>query len=376
MGSSFASKIDDETRVASRALTRWFPMPKLLIPPAAGIDISDSSVKWVVLGRTGESASVVNYGEIPLAAGVVVSGVVQNVAALAAALAEVRERLRGVRAAHGALPEEAAYVFSMVIPQHEPRTQALRMIEFEFDGRVPIPPAAAVYDYTPIISHDATHEEISVVVFPQDIAEAYAAAFESAGISLLSLEVEARSIARAVSSGAHDEPVTLIVDYGRARTGFAVLKRGIPIFTSTVAVGGDAIDRALIDGAHLSSEDAARFKAEEGLDASPERSTVRDAILPPATALVNEITKHYHYWDTRRSDRGDRVTPVGKVVLVGGNANLRGLADFIAGKVQAPVELGEPWQHVARFDDYIPPIDRRLSLQYATAIGLALRALN
>ena len=31
--------------------------------------------------------------------------------------------------------------------------------------------------------------------------------------------------------------------------------------------------------------------------------------------------------------------------------------------------------HVASFDEYIPPIDRKHSLQYATAIGLALRGL-
>lgn len=350
-------------------------MPRLLMPPAAGIDISDSSVKWLALERTGETLRVQYYGEIPLEPGIVVSGAVQNAAALAAALVQVRKRLGGIRAAHGALPEEAAYVFSMTIPRGTPREQILRMIEFEFEGRVPIPPAAAVYDYSPIPTESAEHDEISVVVFPKDIAEAYANAFEQAGISLLSLEVEARSIARAVSSRAPDEPVTLIVDYGRARTGFAVLKRGVPIFTSTVAVGGDATDRALMVGMHMSSDEASRFKHDEGLDAAPEHAAVRDAILPAATALTDEIAKHYRYWDTRRNEHGERVTPVNKVVLVGGNANLRGLSDFIASKVQAEVTLGECWRHVLDFDNAIPPIERRISLQYATAIGLALRAL-
>ncbi len=374
MDLSFARKIGDDGRAFSRIMARAFPMPQLLMPPAAGVDISDSSVKWLVLKQVGESYHVDNYGEVPLPSGVVVAGAVQNVGALAEALKAVRVQLKGVRAAHGALPEEAAYVFSMLVPHATPRTQVLRMIEFEFEGRVPIAPTAAVYDYSLIPAEGNEQEEISVVVFPKDIAEAYTAAFDQAGMTLLSLEVEARSIARAVSSGAPDEPVTLIADYGRGRTGFAVLKRGVPIFTSTVPVGGDAINRALIDTMHMSEAEAAQFKLDEGVDAQAQRTAARDAILPAVSAFADEIARHYRYWDTRKNDRGDRVTAVGKVMLVGGNANLRGLADYVASRVQAPVEIGQCWRHVAPFDTYIPPIDRHISLQYATAVGLALRA--
>ena len=70
------------------------------------------------------------------------------------------------------------------------------------------------------------------------------------------------------------------------------------------------------------------------------------------------------------------MTPVGRVLLVGGSANLKGLPDYVAGRVQAQTERGDVWQNVASFDDYIPPIDRQHSLQYATAIGLALRGLS
>jgi Tfp pilus assembly PilM family ATPase len=64
---------------------------------------------------------------------------------------------------------------------------------------------------------------------------------------------------------------------------------------------------------------------------------------------------------------------VGRVLLVGGSANLEGLPSFIAAKVQTVVDRGNVWNNVATFDSYIPPIDFRTSMQYATAIGLALR---
>ena len=162
------------------------------------------------------------------------------------ALTELKKSLGSIVRVHAALPEEAAYVFSMDVPHGTSREQTLRMIEFEFEGRVPIPVSAAVYDFDVIEERDeAGNEEIGVTVFPRDLSESYAQAFMRAGFTLLSLEVEASSIGRAVSSGDPDEPVTLVADFGRARTGFAVLKHSIPIFTSTVEIGGDSITRAL-----------------------------------------------------------------------------------------------------------------------------------
>jgi Tfp pilus assembly PilM family ATPase len=192
---------------------------------------------------------------------------------------------------------------------------------------------------------------------------------------LVSLEIEARSIARALWGGDND-PITLLVDFGLARTGFALLKNGIPIFTSTVDVGGDAITQAVLNKLRLAPEQANLFKNEQGLSATgPEYKETVEAMVSTATALSEEIAKHFHYWDTRRDSHGERVTPVGRVLLVGGSSNLEGLPAFISGKIQAPVERGNVWNNICTFENYIPPIDFRSSLQYATAIGLGLRGI-
>ena len=217
------------------------------LPRAAGFDISDASIKWLVLDGEPKSMRIHSYGQELLEEGVVVNGVVKDPSRLADALIRSKGSLKGIDCAHAALPEEAAYVFSMHVPEDSSHEQILRMIEFELEGRVLIAPAAAVYDFNVIHrSVEGGGEEIGVAVFPRELAEAYVGAFSAAGIRLLSLEVEAGSIARAVSSGREDEPTTLLVDFGRARTGFAVLKRGIPIFTSTVSVGGEVMTRAVM----------------------------------------------------------------------------------------------------------------------------------
>ena len=360
-------------------LDRLFPVPKLLNPPAVGIDISDASIKWLGLTKDLHEYRIATYGELELSDGVVVKGLVQDVAELAKALREIKPHLGGFGCAHAALPEEAAYIFSMNVPFGSSNEQILGMIEFEFEGRVPIPPSAAVYDYSVIGGEGRTGDastEIGVVVFPREFVESYITAFDLAGITLLSLETEARSIARAVSTGAVDEPITLLVDFGRGRTGFAVVKRGVPIFTSTVEVGGEEMTHAVMNKLSLTRGEAEVFKNDQGLvaDAGPKSPGV-EVMMGAASALADEVARHYHYWDTRRNEHGERMTPVGRVLLVGGSSNLKGLADYIAARVQAPTNRANVWLHVCSFDEYIPPIDRRTSLQYATTVGLALRGL-
>ncbi|MDO8576287.1 MAG: pilus assembly protein PilM [bacterium] len=362
----------------SRSLARWFPTPAMVYPQAAGIDISDGSIKWLVLEPYKSRYRIASYGEMPVETGVVVNGTIQDVEALGRSLREVKKQLGGVACAHAALPEEAAYVFEMHVPDGTAHDQTISMIEFAFEGRVPITPGAAVYDFDVIQKHDESEgEDIGVAVFSRELAEAYVAAFDAAGIQLLSLEVEARSIARTISSGVVDEPVTLLVDFGRARTGFAVLKLGIPIFTSTVEVGGEGITKTVAEQLSLSPEETQKFKNEQGLfpdaDAKPEGM---EALVGTASALADEVARHYHYWDTRRNEKGERMTPVGRVVLVGGSANLKGLPDYLAGRVQAPTSVADVWRRVCNFDEYVPPVDSRDSLQYATAAGLALRSFS
>lgn len=367
--SSFAHRI-------SERIDRWFPTPHFLLPLAAGIDISDASIKWMTLKEAMHGYEVAAWGNKALSPGIVVGGTVEDMDGLIDALSSITYELAGARMVHAALPEEAAYVFSMQVPDAHDREQTLRMVEFELDGRVPIPPSAAVYDFNPIERHESEgHDEIAVSVFPRDLSESYVHAFNGADIELVSLEVEARSIGRAVSSREAHEAATFLVDFGRARTGFAVLKRGIPIFTSTVDIGGNAIQQAVEQALSINAADAERFCNEEGLMVTAGRSAGAEAIARVVAALTTEIERHYRYWDTRHNEKGKRKTGIDKVVLVGGSANLNGLSEYIAGHIHAPVEMANIWAHICDFDRYIPPIDKKTSMQFATAAGLALRTI-
>ncbi|HWO07695.1 MAG TPA: pilus assembly protein PilM [Candidatus Paceibacterota bacterium] len=357
----------------TRTLARWFPVPRTLSPLASGVDISDTSIKWLTLAPAADGSRIVNYGSHDIGPDIVQTGAIRNADALADALKEVKKQGRVV-AAHAALPEEGAYVFSMHVHPGSSRAQITSMIEFELEGRVPIPPKQAVYDFDFVGARGDAGEEIAVTVFPRELAEGYIEAFSKSGIELVSLEIEARSIGRAVSPAEHN-PVTLLVDCGKARTGVAILKNGIPIFTSTVDIGGDHMSRALMEALSISEEDALQFKNEHGLvPDDPKLQKGFEAVDKVASGLAEEIARHYRFWDTHRTKSAQN-SGVERVFLVGGNVNLKGFPEYIAGKVHAFTERPNVWCNVFSFDDYIPSIPYRASFQYATAIGLALRSV-
>lgn len=357
----------------SRLLARWFPIPHILAPHAAGVDITDTCIKWILFSRDRDNLRVASWGTESLPSGVVERGSVKDPQALGAVLQQLRKK-HGIRAAHAALPEEDAYIFGMHVPAQSARHEMISMVEFELETRVPIPIAQAVYDFDTVSVRDDKGEEIAVSVFPLKLAEGYVQAFERSGVELLSLELEARSVARATSEPVH-APTTLLVDCGYARTGIAILKNGIPLFTSTLDIGGLHLSKAVMDVLSISEEEARVFKNEHGV-VGPAEDAGRRALESALHDIGNEVVKHHRFWETRHAERGERPSPVERVHVLGGSANLKGFPEYIASTVHMPTERPNVWRNAFSFDDVVPPITRRESLQYASAIGLALRSVS
>ncbi len=351
---------------------RWFPLPESISPRGAGVDISDSSIKWLELAPAAHGHKVKAFAQASLEGGVVVEGVVHDPQKLGDAIGKLRAEARGGYYVHAALPEETAFVFTMNVVNVHDRIQVLRTIEFELEDHVPLKFEDVSYDYDVVKMHgDDTGAEISVSVFPKSVVEGYVSAFKYAGVRLLSLELEASSVARSIMSSSSRE-VALAVDFGRARSGIVIFNCGVPIFTSTVAVGGDAMTKVIMDTLKVDERKAENIKNEEGIRRDGDKK-VTEAVLGTASSLADEIVRHYQYWDSRRDEHGNRVTPVSRVLLTGGSSNLKGLDEYIAGRVKAPTIHADVWRNVCSYDVYIPPIDVFYSLGLSTAIGLALR---
>ena len=162
-------------------------MPNMLAPHAAGVDISDSSVKWLSLIPAAHGLQVEAFTQAPLEPGVVVGGIVQDPEKLGKVIASLRESAGAIPYVHAALPEETGFVFTMHVLEIDDREQVMRMIEFELEDHVPLAADSVIYDYD-IVNMHASGEgaEISVSVFPKTVIDGYRQAFNAAGTHPLS----------------------------------------------------------------------------------------------------------------------------------------------------------------------------------------------
>ncbi|MAJ97424.1 MAG: hypothetical protein CMI56_02300 [Parcubacteria group bacterium] len=346
-----------------------FPPPEFLAMPAAGIDISDTSIKY--LDATYSPAGLVPrvFDVIRLPSGVVVEGVVQDRSKLSDALRELKEH-HGRTFANVSLPEEHAYLYTIEVPTAHKQKDILQVVEFSLSEHAPIPSDNAVFNYD-VIRQQGNVTEISVTVFPKDIVETYKQALEDSGFQVKSFELEDQSIARSIIP-IGSKSVSMVIDFGRTRTGITIALGQIPIFSTTVKIGGNVLTEAIISQFDVTEEEADEIKRTQGIEDCQDE-TLKKILTDTTNALIDEIRRHYRYWDTRRDEEGNRIAGIERIFLCGGAVGLKGLPEQVSSVLQVPVQLGNVWGNMFDLNTHIPKISRTISWQAAASAGLLLR---
>lgn len=347
-----------------------FPPPDFLSMPAAGIDISDSSVKYIdaQFARGGYIPNTID--SLPLETGIVVGGVVRDSTRLAAVLTQFRKK-HGRTFAYAALPEELVYIYSVQLPASLEKSAMRSAVEFSLAEHVPIPAEKLTFDFDVADTHKET-AIVSVTAFPTDVVDGYKKALQLAGFTVKALELEAYAMVRAVVPK-HARGVSMVIDFGSTRTGITVVQNRTPVFSTTVKVGGASLTSTIMSAYNVSAEEADSIKRAEGI-AHCRDAGVCATLTKNVDALIAEIQRHYRFWEsTAREQLGDSTARIECIFLCGGAVALNGLPERVSGALQVPVEMADIWQNLFDINMHIPAISRTESLQYATAAGLLLR---
>lgn len=348
----------------------YFPPPDILTPPACGIDISDTTIKFISLTPDHKKVRVSDFGEKQIEPGIVESGEIKKPKELARALEDLKKEHKLV-SVHASLPEERAYLFETEIVTHN-KDSIRNVIEFHLEENVPLSPEEVVFDYDIIEEKQDGKIRLSVSVMPRDIVERYTESFERAELGLESLEIEAQAIARSVVPR-HDERPHMIVDFGRTRTGVAIVSKEIVRFTSTIDMGGDMFTKNIQDAKGISVGEAERIKESQGIYEHSEDG-LSTKLIASAKKLSDEINRHVHFWAGHSYGGGG--SAVEKILLCGGNATVPGMKEYLRSDLGIEVEIPNVWRNVFDLDEFVPSIRHGDSMGFATSVGLALKSLK
>ena len=348
--------------------------PSFITLPSIGLDISDTSLKYISFKGTKTGKRTIDqYGDITIPNGVLHRGEVLDPQKLANVLIECKQQT-GAEYVRVSLPEERAYLFETELKRSTPLKEMRSLLEFRLAENVPMPARDVFFDYTVLPVSDDSDKvvRIAVTAYAKETIQTYYEACLLAKLQPLAFEVEAQAMARAVVPSDSQDAV-MLVDFGKTRTGIGIVYKNTLLYTSTVDIGGDQLSAALRKqlGDDVAEKELTHLKNTEGLVHGAQSSVVHDALISTLSVIKDELVTRMQYWHVRTG--ADERRRLQKIILCGGSANLKGLPAYLTETVGVTSVRANVWENTFTFDEIVPPIDKRHSLGYATAVGLALQ---
>lgn len=356
-------------RTLSTLIETSFTPPRYIAPPLAGVDLSASGVKAVRLGRHRAGLVLERYADVPLPPEEFTNGEIANRAAIVTAVRSAMQQV-GISAATASLPETKSYLFETVVTGDTKDAWRLG-IEQHLEELVPLPPPAVAFDVLEVGRTPTKDAQVVGVGFARHAIDDLLAVFDEAKLTVRALETENFATARSLLP-AHDTSTALLIDMGKTTTKICIVTGGIPRFATTIGIGGHALTLAIQKHLGVTEIEARKVKAEQGIVPSPGKEDLLGAMLSTVSAIRDEIASRLDYWQAK-AVAGGLHEPVTHALLVGGNATLRGLQEYLQSALRIPVATGDVFTRFASREEWLPDMEHNESLAYATAIGLALR---
>lgn len=355
-------------------LSRILPPPTYLTMPCVGVDISDTSLKYVSFfpGVEGDKyRTLKQWGNIAIPSGIVQRGQVEDPVQLIAALKEFKAE-SNAEFINVSLPEERAYLFETEIKRNTPAKEIRGLLEFRLEENVPIPSKDVYFDYMLLPgAEDHRTVQVAVAAYAKETIRLYYDACREADLHPVSFEVEAQAMARAAApvdmAGA-----VMMVDFGKTRTGIGIVHKGTLLYTSTIDVGGELLSKAMrqVLGADTAESEITTIKNTQGLVRGIDSPEISDTLINAISVIKDEIATRMQYWHIRNGNSDER--RINSILLCGGSSNLKGLPSYLTDTLGVQTVRANVWENSLPLTKKVPPIDKAHSLGYATAIGLAL----
>lgn len=353
---------------------------------AFGLDLSDLSLKIAKLKKKNRGVELVSFGDFPIEPGFIERGDIKKEDELAtvikASLLKVQGEKLGTPYVVASLPEEQAFLQVIQLPIMS-KEEIRSAVNFELENYIPYPPETVYVDskIVPPIQNHLNHVDVLLAALPRKTVDSYASLMQKAGLVPVVFEIESLASSRALVPQEVSQFPILLVDLGATRTSFIVFAGFSLRFTASIAVSSAQMSLAIAKTMNVDEKKAEELKTRYGLQGTEtgEGKQVFDALVPSVVDLKEQIKKYADYYEAHASHQHLSVQErkIQKILLAGGGANLLGLKEFLEKELVTEVKLGNPWVNIYRQPfAKLPLLPLALALQYSTALGLALRALD
>jgi len=341
--------------------------------PVFGFDIGRSSLKVMQIDLSNKKNQVLGYGTTTFDSKAIKQGiVVDHETIVKAAHNLITNELTGqltTRRVAVSLPNEYSFSRVLTLPRMSNK-DLMSAVQSEVDQSIPLSIDELYYDFSVARTMKDGSTEVQVIATPKAIVDSYTGMFDALGLEVALIESNITAMTRIVVHAEAHEVNTLIVDIGSTACDISIYDGSAIRATGTVDCSSERLTQNIADALGVSLQQAHSIKTRYGLEVSKKQDKIVKAAESELNKLISEIRKVMRYFTDRDSTTG----PIGQIIILGGGANLPGLASYITNKTRVATRLCAPWNNLS-FGKLQPPHELESTL-YTTAGGLALVTLE
>lgn len=359
-----------------------------------GLEITDTNVRIMKLTRRRGWLRAVMAGCAVLESGIVESGQIKNEEKLAAKIKTLVARLAGdkkqTRYAVISLPEDHAFFQVINMPRLNPEELRAAVV-FEAENYIPLPLEKVYLDFEilPSVFSDQDRCEAAVAAAGRELVDSRARVADSAGLMPIALELESQATVRAALEGRILKSPTMIIQIGDGYSSVIIYSRDSIRFVFSIPISNSYFLKTITDAVKVDLEEAESLKTECGIEefasffdgerkfsSGSKKGKIFEALIPGLIDFSQQIQRCIRYYQNHEEGANFEKTGFNKIFICGSGSNLKGLQDFLALKLNSPVERMVLAIGVDAADFKNVGFAENNVFGCAVVVGLAIRALR
>lgn len=340
-----------------------------------GLDISDHVLRLALL-KQGRRLKLVTIASVPVPEGVIVHGEIIKVDAAIDLLKKLKSQagrvFGGTHYAVACLPEPTSFLKLLTVNPtsggdltHDVYTEASNHLPMSIDEAYI--DWQIVTDYQESLSQTI---EVLVAASPRSTVDRYTEILIKAGLEPKVLEIEPIAIGRAALSDHQQlqDKTVAVLDFGATRSGFTVYNAQIPQFSVSLPTAGYEWTKIIASALNLDINQAEEAKQRCGLNNPECEEAIDDILHDSLEEFIRQLQEAIGYFE----GHFPKHEALQNLIVTGGGAQMPGLIEFLQSRLGLQIEMAKP---LANIDTAKVKVTDAESQQYATALGLARRAL-
>jgi type IV pilus assembly protein PilM len=289
-----------------------------------------------------------------------------------------RNKLRGDKVAVS-VPGQSGLAKFIKLPPIEAK-KIPDIVRYEARQQIPFPLDQVIWDWQRLAggieeSGFVIDAEVAVFAMKKEQVAKALAPLQAADIEVDILQLSPMALANMVIFDQLPDPATIdpdsppqsvvLVSMGVDSTDL-VITNGLRIWQRSMPIGGSNFTKALVQGMKLTFAKAEQLKRNAVRAEDPK--AVFNAMRPVFNEFASELQRSLNYFTG-----ADRSAKIGKVLLLGNAARLRGLSDFVGKQLQLDVQRLDTFRGLDGAAVTGAAAFKEHRLAFGTAYGLALQ---